>query len=487
VASQAEVVQAVVFATVTWVIAGTLSGLHYWLIRRDIQNHPDAAVGAIRSFFLNITEAVAITAAVPLIGFAVLNSLAFSTEADVASPLASAISALGLFVLLELERRRTQVHSGAALAFQRFHFYAMQTLLLFYFTSACFMVIRPLVGGVFLGDNVEQCRIYDGSACSQANLFYLIATLLWFVACWIWYGWLLGNDKMRMLRLILHNASFLYGVGFVLAGINVGIQLLLSLLFKLPITLQDVLGRWSAQYDFFSPLFLGLVVVGVYHLWLRKAVQQGLIDRSVQFLMAAAIIEVLSAASFWWGCGYLLYNLFQMLEPAPNAPDLKSWIVAIAFVIAGLAYIPLDIYLHRRSMRDASIASGPRRGVVLALLGGGTLALAIGGATALYAWMTAMFGSAITNWQQVAHIGTATFLVGIILAGMSLWFALREHLFSAHDKQAITPVTSPAKPEPAVEPPASFATVEDVLDALLASKLTRDEAIERIRMLSNAQ
>jgi hypothetical protein len=55
-----------VFAVVAWVIAGALSGLRYWLIRCDIQSDPTTGASAIRTFFLNITEAVGIALAVPL-------------------------------------------------------------------------------------------------------------------------------------------------------------------------------------------------------------------------------------------------------------------------------------------------------------------------------------------------------------------------------------------------------------------------------------
>src|SRR5690242_9288839 len=132
--SQADVVQSVVFATVSWVIAGLLGGLHYWLIRRDMHNDPAASTSAIRSFFLNITEAIGVLVGVPVMGFLVISSLAASSGANVASATSFAIPTLALVVLLELERRRTQVSTGAALAFQRLHFYSVQAILLFFLT-----------------------------------------------------------------------------------------------------------------------------------------------------------------------------------------------------------------------------------------------------------------------------------------------------------------------------------------------------------------
>ncbi len=37
-----DLVQAIVFFVVSWIVAATLGGLHYWLIRRDMQSNPAA-------------------------------------------------------------------------------------------------------------------------------------------------------------------------------------------------------------------------------------------------------------------------------------------------------------------------------------------------------------------------------------------------------------------------------------------------------------
>jgi hypothetical protein len=117
---------------------------------------------------------------------------------------------------------------------------------------------------------------------------------------------------------------------------------------------------------------------------------------------------------------------------------------------------------------------------VLALCGGGILALAIGGAVALYAWITALFGSPITYWQQVAHQGLSASIVGAILVAIYLSLALREHLFSSPLKRVV-----PAVSEPAALPaaPVQSPTLENILDELLAGKIARDEAATRIRAL----
>ncbi len=126
----AHITQSLVFALVSWVIAGLLGGLHYWLIRRDMSNDPAAGDSAIRSFFLNITEAIGISFVVPFIGFSVLGQLIYGQSYGLVSILSFALPTLILVVVLELERRRTQVVTGAALTFQRLHVYGVQLLFL---------------------------------------------------------------------------------------------------------------------------------------------------------------------------------------------------------------------------------------------------------------------------------------------------------------------------------------------------------------------
>src|ERR1700737_159259 len=73
--THAELFQSVVFAAVSLVIGGLLAGLHYWLIRRDIREDPNASNGAIRSFFLNITELFGVCLAIPVLGFGLFMAL----------------------------------------------------------------------------------------------------------------------------------------------------------------------------------------------------------------------------------------------------------------------------------------------------------------------------------------------------------------------------------------------------------------------------
>jgi hypothetical protein len=170
----------------------------------------------------------------------------------------------------------------------------------------------------------------------------------------------------------------------------------------------------------------------------------------------------------------VLLNIFETLSGAQPGP--RNWAPAFAFIITGLAYIPLDLRLHRRYVQEPSSASGPRHGFVFVLLGGGILTGAIGVAVALYALTTALLGSPFDGWPHVARTGGVAFIVGIVILGIYLWIANREHLFSGTAKQPVVSSTKPiAKPT----------TIENVLDELLAGKISRDEAAAQLHTLTN--
>src|SRR5579883_2086719 len=372
---QAALVQSLVFAIVGWLIAGSLGGLHYWLIRRDLNSDPSAGGSAIRSFFLNATEAAGVLTLVPLIGFSIIGNWAYNNGGSVTSSAGVALPTLAMVLLLELERRRFQARTGAALVFQRLHFFGVQLSLLSLMAGSILSALRPLVDGLFFGGQ-GACSDYY---CPSYNLFGLAVEMLWFIACWLVYGLVTSQDSSRIVRMLLHGASLAFGISYVLYGVYLALELILLPLLKLPVAPKDVVGL-NASYDFFSPLLLGLIVTTVYHLLLRDVSRREFIDQQVRRLTEWTIAALLLAGIFWYGCGYALYNFLQAVAPSPTGPDGHAWVETLALVIAGLSYIPLSLFLRRRYALDPATSMGPRRGLVLALLGMGILAFAIGGA-----------------------------------------------------------------------------------------------------------
>ena len=463
--SSANIVQSVVFAGVAWIIAALLGGLHYWLIRRDMQNDPAAAGSSIRAFFLNVVELIATPLAVGISAYAVIMQLGNVYAGNLNFPTAFSIAILSLAAFFEWERRRMQASSGTALVFQRLHLYGVQLILLVLLSFAWYSTVSSLVGA-FAYRNPALCGGF--TVCHGTNLLSAVAGTLWITLFWVGYGFFSRRDTSSLLRQILHFASFAYGVGSLLVGIYHGLELLLLMLvFKVSIAPGDIVG----SYDFVSPLSLGLVVVGIYSIWLRFSARQRPEGPVTIALTAEAIATALLAGVFWWGLGNVLNNTIETVFPASAVPLSRDWASVIAFVIAGLAYIPLDLFLRQRNIQDSATAAGPRRGFVFAMIGAGALAGAIGGAAALYALLTSLLGSPLSNWQQVAHAGLSAFVIGVIVAGIYLFIANREQLFGSFVRPQGPALTSTVKP----------VTIEDVLDTLLAGKITRDEAAARIR------
>jgi hypothetical protein len=455
--TQAIIVQSLVFALVSWIIAGTLGALHYWLIRQDIRNNPDAGTSAIRAFFLNGTELFGSLVTTLLIG-ATFANWAFGNNGF--GNIATALPVLAMVLLLEWERRRTPMPGGLALVFQRLHLFGGQLLLLAFFLVICFVTL--------------PVWICVGSNCQTVNPWGMGSTMLWFLLCWLIYCGATSRDPSRIVRMLLHGISFAVGIGFALFGAFLAIEAVLAPLFRIKIGISDMFGA-SPQYGFATPLLSGLLVILVYHLLLRNLSKQGLTTQPARRWAEGAIAAVLLGVTFWLGCGYGIYNLLQLVSHIPGTPDSSDWQMVVALIVTGAGYIGLDFLLQRASRLDLANTTGPRRGFVLALLGGGILSFAGGGATALYAWGTHLLGSSIANWLDTAQTGLATAIIGAIVIGIYLWATWKEHLMKR--QTAADQPTPPAAPVP-------NATIEEVLDALLATQIGREEAAKRLHALS---
>ena len=484
--SNTALVQAVVFFIVSWIITLTIGGLHYWLIRRDMHNDPDAGGSAIRSFFLNIVELIAVPLAIAL-SISVIQGFGQLYSGNNTTLAAISLATLAFVAAIEWERRRTQPALGAATLFQRLNLYGVQLILLVEFTFSWLSTVRLLIDNLlFAGQGSlsaggpAACGGF--TVCQGPNLLSVVASTLWVALFWIGYGLLARNDTPSLLRQIAHYGSVAYGIGFGLYGIERGIELLLRWLLGNPAALGDVVGP-SATYDFVSPLSLGLIIIGVYSLWLRQATGQQKEEWEKTLLTVEAIAGIMFAVVFWWGIGFVLLNALESLSGA--AVTQTAWASAIALVITGVCYILFDLFLLRNSTRKPLITSVPRRGFVLALLGGGILDGAVGAAIALYAVGTSLLGSPLNNWAHISRTGVAALIVGILVTAIYLWRTRREHLFTGFAKQQPGSVVAPAQPAlaDASTSSATYSTIEGVLDDLLAGKITRDEAATQLRAI----
>jgi len=500
--SNTLIVQAAVFAVVAWFIAFVLGGSHYWLIRRDMRADPTAGSSGVRAFFLNATEAVSLPIGAASSAFAI-GQIGQANFFGVTGALALAIPTLGLFALVEWERRRSQAGPGAPLVFQRLQVYGVQLVLLFILTSYWLPTTNQLLDAVVFAGKGYQAYCGSPAKCPAPNLLGPTLSTLWVLLFWVGYGFFSRKDSYSLLRQILHFFSFAFGAGYLLYGIERGLELASRALLGSAAPLTDITGP-SAGYAFLPSITLGLLVMGVYGFWLHAASRQRPSGQTTTLLLEEAIGAALMAVSFWFGIGLVVFQAMESIAGSNPRPDVEAWSMAIAFIITGLGYIALDIDLRLRSARAASI--GPRRAFAFVLLGGGMLAGAVGVVILLYTVLTALLGSPVDNWQNAARQGGAIFIVGALIVGIYLWVAIREHLFStrrpglaaeAEEAQRAVqpaPVLTPSEMSAAaittlasvaekLEAPLAALTIEDVLDELQVGKITRDEAAARIRSL----
>lgn len=494
--TSATTVQSGTFAVVSWLIAGLVGGLHYWLIRRDIRSDHAADAGAVRAFFLNFAEVLTLPLAVG-IGASTISMLG-QPFSSVSGSAAFTIAALALWAWLDWERHRKQPDSGAAIVFQRIHLYGVQLILLFILFQSWISTVGQLVDTFFYGGKGSTIPTCIGfTVCQQGpNLLSLATSTVFIIPFWLWYGYLSRNDTASLFRRVFHLIGYGSSFIYVLIGVYRIFTLLLLIILKVPLAPGEISGP-GAQYDIISPLSLGLVTIGVYLFWLRRTTQLHPTTKASISLIIQATTTAFMAATFWWGCGLLLLNLLEKIAPSSTPLTTESWAYASALMITGVGYIPLDILLRRRSTQIT--LSLPLRGFVFALLGGSILAIAIGGAIALYAYGTAILGSPLDNWQYTAHTGLAAFVIGIIVAALYLLTSIRSGIFARQSKvsQSTQPVQSATDIATITEIPAnpsapSAATVPvdtrsqaigNALDALLAGSISRDEALAHIEQL----
>jgi hypothetical protein len=467
-----DIVQRLTFGVVAWLIAAGLGGLHYSLIRRDMQADCKAGEGSVRAFFLNAAEAIAALVVVNL-AVNVASQLVFGMSAGggVATPLANAIAALAVTTALERERRRVHPAAGAALVFQRLHEYGVPLIfLLFTATSvwqqAIYDTTLRLTGGA---ESAYQCSPYGTCTPPNYPVFFWIAALL-VSSAWAWYALLVRRDAHSGIRQVLHLAGFLYGIIWLTIGVQRGLELALRSGFNLTL-------RTPSIADMAAALSFGALVTLAYGIWLRSEADDLPMGAGAVGLSAEAITSAVLAVPCWWGVALTARYLIETNVPAGASLARDDLALALALLFTGVLYAAPAWDLLRRTVAEQIM--GPRRALVLALLAAGTITSAVGAAITLYSLGTNLLGSPLTNWQEAARTGAVTLVTGAALAGLYVWRAMREHAFGPihlHPAPATSPAATPAPPHDAID---------DVLDEFAAGRLTHDDAADRLRELTH--
>ncbi|MFI5276370.1 MAG: DUF5671 domain-containing protein [Ktedonobacterales bacterium] len=482
VTSGADVTQNVVLALVTLIIVAGLGGLHYWLIRRDMASDPRPGESGVRAFTLNLALLIATLTAV-FSGAGALSQFDLTFQNELATALATAIAALGLALALEWERRRATPTRGAALVFQRLRIDGMGLILalitLSYLSSAVYRT-ENLIGnasGAIPCVATQPTGPFEGPylpVCVGSDLIGVWAAAALVIVVWLVYLFRAGFQR-TLIRPVFLLLGFAAGV----IALIIGLQQIVEYLLRL-ITTSGAAPDYFNQYNAAPTLVFAALALAVYGWRLTRSEAHLPLDLPTTRLTLRAIGGAIFAGPFWVGAWMLLNDAFIRLFPGGQPTD-TNWHQAIATAIAGLAYVPLALWLGASSRAEG--IKGPRRGFVLVLLAAGALVTAGSAATLIYSVVTATLGVPLPNWQDVARQAGAALIVGLALGGLYLWLAAREGQFTRAPRPQVEPAGAAAEAG-AVVAANGHAALDDVLAQFQQGGLSQAEAAERIRTLA---
>lgn len=492
------VVQTTVLAVTAIVVSLGLGGVHFWLIRRDIAQDPDAARGVVRSLALNFVQmASAITGLVA--GMAALGQVGQTQYGGVAYSAAAALAAGVIFALAQLERARSRPAPGAASVLQRLHLYGLQTILVLTATgtwataagnsiSAFFVSVGSLPspcasvppggspvnpGGPALP--VPVCDYPGYLAGNWLNMLFVVALLLLYI-------WLARDDLRSVLRQVTHGIGFVVGLGTIVYGLVLAVEYgLRGALGVAPFTPDT----FTSGHDFVPALIFGAVVLCGYGATFLREARVSPLGPDGTRLTLLAISSIGLGLVFYAAIAILLQGALESVVPGGAAPDNARWAFAIALFFGGAAHPVLAEALRRGSVAPAPTM--PRRVLILAGLAAGALAAAIGGATALYLAITAALGSPVgADWAAQARGAAMIVVVGAYVAAVHLQALLAERKTTAAAPAASPAVAPSGTAAPAAGPLVSGPerdAVDTILEGLQSGALTRAEAAARLRAL----
>ncbi len=366
---KSSLVQQVVLAATALVVSLALGGLHYWLIRRDIAEDPNAARGAVRSLALNFAQAV--TAIVALsTGTSALSDVGRNNGYVVSATFATAIVAVVLFVLLQLERGRSQPADGGPRALELIHLYLLQVILV---TVAAIYAWVTAVG-----DSVTAIFASAGAIpnpCADQNSHYYVypyngptgpgyqqptcdfpsilagewLSLLWMAALLALYIWLARNDRDSVLRHIAHLLGFGVGAIFTIIGIGQAANFVLQGAFGAQSLSASV---FVYHFNFIPPLLIGAAVAWGHRFQLERAASASRTGRVGANLTTLAVATLILGVPFYIGVVLVLQGLIERLVPGGSLPDAATWAGDLSVLAAGncCAVVPRR---PRPSGRDA--------------------------------------------------------------------------------------------------------------------------------------
>jgi hypothetical protein len=306
----------------SWLIGGGRPWGTYARIRSEIKRYPAAAHGAVPAIALNLVQGLAAAVALTtgIYGWSLLVSSSHPLELPVAGikggafagPLAIALAATAVFVLVQFWRSYQQPADGIPIGAQRTHIYLV---LSFALVVSCIVLST---GANSAGLDTLQPQIW--------------VSMVWAMGTVVLYGLLARGDTGSRRRLVAQLFGFELGLVWSILGLRLVAHSLL-------------VSRSGAQIitsGSLSFLVFGLVVMGGYGIWLVSEAPQNRLGRQRTVLTMEAL------ATFTLGVAFYL-RLILLGSSLLLGSQKDNWASVIELALLGLLYIPLAFGLGRQT------------------------------------------------------------------------------------------------------------------------------------------
>jgi hypothetical protein len=306
---------------VSWLMGGGRPWGTYARIRSEIKSDPAAAHGPVPAIALNLVQGLAAVVALTtgIYGWSLLVSSTHPLELPVAGikggafagPLAIALAATAVFVVVQLWRNYQSPDDGTPIGAQRTHIYLV---LSFALVVSCIILSS---GANAAGLETLQPQIW--------------VSMLWAMGTVVLYGLLARGDTTSRRRLVAQLFGFELGLIWSILGLRlVGHSLLVG-------SGNQILTSGSLSF-----LVFGLVVMGGYGIWLVSEASQNRLGRQRTVLTMEAL------ATFTLGVAFYL-RLILLGSSLLLGSHENNWAAAIELAFLGLLYIPLAFWLGHQT------------------------------------------------------------------------------------------------------------------------------------------
>jgi hypothetical protein len=473
------------FGALIAVLVAVAIGLpHYQGIQRDLAEDPSAADSLARSMTLNLIQAVA--ALIAFFGGAIAIMVITPPSHDPAQFvrfLPPALAALAVFWIVQYVRAQARTTSGASLVVQRLFLYGPQTLIVFIVTY--FLIPDLLVGEASNGWHQISQLVGSGLPPYNPGVFL---DVVWGIAAWLVYAWLVRSDTGSRLRLVAQYIGFGLGVGCFIVAFRrlVFLNTEWFVVCKPIVPGVDADCSLNISTDLYTPLLVSLLLLVGYGVWLLSDAGQNRLGIRDTALVALALAAGVFGWAFYVGVARTLIGIVATITASKN-PNLSpnAWLASgFSLLGAGLLHLVWPYILRRRGITGKS-ASGPRQAYLLGGLAGGLL---FAGVYAVSALSNLGLGTVLGNiptalndfWialtrctgstcapPTLSYVAGITILVGLYIALIHFWRARAEHVFQ--------PGPIPARP--------SEVTARSILESLRSGNITQEEAMVQLRAL----